>query len=164
MLLVPHDEGSFSVLCELGLELNKSANIVASQQHANETVIGLVPVAVLRLSVPSSTELETTMRTDPKGRPIELVPCPPEEDPNREPVRIQLRHGNRITVEDASKLIGVSQDTIRQWCSVGLLSRVRIGLKVFIAWEDVERLIADRKSDKPALIYRKDRKRPANVA
>ena len=85
--------------------------------------------------------------TDLRGRPVELLPCPPAEEFSMETLKVQLRHGRHVVVDDAALILGVTSATLKQWISWDIIGRTLIGKRVFVPLDEVERLLALRKSD-----------------
>lgn len=72
------------------------------------------------------------------GRKVVLVPDP---SPPREH-KVQLRHGEHVTAEDACFLLCITRNTLDRYFERGWLLKRKFGGGVFIPLDDVKAVIA----------------------
>ncbi len=70
------------------------------------------------------------------GRSFEFVAA-------NEPVRVKLHYGDKITVDDAARILGVARNTVDKMFKRGQLRRWLFGGMVFVPWADIEHVLAN---------------------
>ncbi len=70
------------------------------------------------------------------GRTFELVAA-------SEPMRVTLHHGDKVTIEDTARILGITRNTVSRMFARGHLRRWLFGGMVFVPWADIENVLAN---------------------